>query len=256
MKPITLVLLPGIDGTEIFFQPLLAVLPKWIRPIVVTYPAMKSDGYGEIIYLAEAAVRDLDRFYVLGWSFSGPVALALAAAMPAKVLGVVLCASFVQSPIKSLARMRFVFTAPVVALLRAMRRGLLRLSKDSSELLLRDKALTWERVSSPVLAARVRTALAVDARQNLRSCRRPILYLAGSRDRVVPRYNAVEIANGFNSTKVVTIDGAHMALYTNPAAAVDAIVEFVGETERTVDRSKAWDADLSAQSLANATVHR
>jgi hypothetical protein len=33
------------------------------------------------------------------------------------------------------------------------------------------------------------------------------------------------------STKVVTLDGPHLALYTNPGAAVRAIVEFIYETE-------------------------
>jgi hypothetical protein len=31
-KPETLVLLPGLDGTEVFFRPLLASLPEWVRP--------------------------------------------------------------------------------------------------------------------------------------------------------------------------------------------------------------------------------
>jgi hypothetical protein len=31
----TLVLLPGLDGTEIFFRPLLAALPTWVKPLVV-----------------------------------------------------------------------------------------------------------------------------------------------------------------------------------------------------------------------------
>ena len=37
-KPKTLVLLPGLDGTEVFFRPLLASLPEWVRPHVVSFP--------------------------------------------------------------------------------------------------------------------------------------------------------------------------------------------------------------------------
>lgn len=32
MKPATLVLLPGLDGTEIFLQPLLKALPESVKP--------------------------------------------------------------------------------------------------------------------------------------------------------------------------------------------------------------------------------
>ena len=57
--------------------------------------------------------------------------------------------------------------------------------------------------------------------------RDPVLYVAGSRDRIVPSWNAEEVVRELPSTKVVTIDGPHLALYTNPAAAVHAIVGFI-----------------------------
>jgi dipeptidyl aminopeptidase/acylaminoacyl peptidase len=52
MNPTTLVLSPGLDGTEIFLGPLL---------------------------LVHAEVASLDRFAILGWSFGGPLALMDAA---------------------------------------------------------------------------------------------------------------------------------------------------------------------------------
>jgi pimeloyl-ACP methyl ester carboxylesterase len=55
--------------------------------------------------------------------------------------------------------------------------------------------------------------------------------LAGSRDRVVPARNAEELVRELPSVKVVTIDGPHLALYTNPVAAADAIVEFIIDRE-------------------------
>jgi hypothetical protein len=41
----TLVLLPGLDGTEIFFGPLLSQLPSWIDPVVITYPPTGPNMY-------------------------------------------------------------------------------------------------------------------------------------------------------------------------------------------------------------------
>jgi fermentation-respiration switch protein FrsA (DUF1100 family) len=58
-----------------------------------------------------------------------------------------------------------------------------------------------------------------------------VLYLAGSRDKVIPRRNVEEVIRERPSTKVVTVDGPHLALYTNPGAAVRAIVEFINDTE-------------------------
>ena len=79
---VTLVLLPGLDGTEIFLQPLLAALPASVRPVVVTYPEAGGHGYPELLALIRGEVAGLEEFYVLGWSFAGPLALMLAEAEP------------------------------------------------------------------------------------------------------------------------------------------------------------------------------
>jgi pimeloyl-ACP methyl ester carboxylesterase len=58
-----------------------------------------------------------------------------------------------------------------------------------------------------------------------------VLYLAGSRDTVVPSRNAEDVVRESPSAKIVTIEGAHLALYTNPEAAAHAIVKFMTEGE-------------------------
>ena len=78
-----------------------------------------------------------------------------------------------------------------------------------------------------MLAARARAILAVDARTHLRECPRPVLYLAGSRDSIVPRRNADQVVRESPSAKIVTIDGPHFAMYTNPGAAASAIAGFM-----------------------------
>jgi len=225
------VLLPGLDGTEVFFRPLLAALPEWIKPIVITYPTSGANHYSHLLTLVLATLDDSQDFYVLGWSFSGPLALMLAAKERSKVRGVILCASFVRPPLPGFVWLRFAVTAPVMHLLRLARRAPLLLSSYSTDAYRRDKAATWIRVPSRVLAARARAILALDARDCLRGCLKPVLYLAGSRDRVIPRRNVEEIMKERPSTKVVTVDGPHLALYTNPRAAARAIVEFINDAE-------------------------
>jgi len=94
---VTLVLLPGLDGTSVFFRPLLAALPSWVEPLVIEYPSDGGDDYPHLLALVSEAVRGLDAYWVLGWSFSGPLALMLAARDPDRVRGVILCASFVRA---------------------------------------------------------------------------------------------------------------------------------------------------------------
>ena len=52
-----------------------------------------------------------------------------------------------------------------------------------------------------------RAILALDARACVREWLQPVLYLAGSRDRVVPSWNAEEVVKEAPSAKVVTIEG-------------------------------------------------
>jgi len=226
----TLVLLPGLDGTEIFFGPLVAALPTWVKPLVVTYPTSHTNDYSDLLSVVCAATKDSKEFYVLGWSFSGPLALMLAAKEPHRIRGVILCASFVRFPLAVPSSLRFAVVSPIVHLVRLAHRFHLLLSNNTPAKLRQDKAATLSRVPSRIVAARVRIILELDAREYVRECPRPVLYIAGSRDRVVQSCNAEEVVRELPSTKVVTIDGPHLALYTNPRAAVQAIVGFMRES--------------------------
>jgi len=225
------VLLPGLDGTEVFFRPLLLALPKWIRPIVVTYPMSGANDYSNLLSVVRGAIEDCEEFYVLGWSFSGPLALMLAAAEPDRTRGVILCASFIRCPRPVLRSVRFALVSPIVRLARIAHRLHPYCSKQFPHSIRRDTAETLCRVPSSVVAARVRVLLDLDARQCLRTCRPPVLYLAASRDRVVPRWNAVEVVRELPSAKLVTMAGPHLALYTNPTHAARAITGFILESE-------------------------
>jgi hypothetical protein len=66
---------------------------------------------------------------------------------------------------------------------------------------------------------RFRALLSVDAQEILSRSEVSIVYLASSRDTVVPRWNADEVASDAPSAQLVVIDGAHMTLYTNADAA-------------------------------------
>lgn len=198
--------------------------------MVVTYPTVGANDYADLLKVVRAAVEDSPEFYVLGWSFSGPLALMLAAEEPRRVQGVILCASFIRAPLPGLAWLRFVLVSPVVHSVRRIRRVVTMLSSYSTATMGRDKAETLARVSSGILAVRVRNIVALDARPWLRRCPRRLLYLAGSRDWVVPRRNGADVVREMPSAKLVTIDGPHLALYTNPSAGAQAIVRFIRES--------------------------
>jgi pimeloyl-ACP methyl ester carboxylesterase len=175
----------------------------------------------------EAAVADLESFYLLGWSFSGPLALRLAAKDPQRTLGVILSASFIRPPLPFLPQIRFAIGLRMVTFIRHARRIPKFVPGRWSTQLKRDKAATLRRVPAEALVARIQAILTVDAQEALRACTAPILYLAGSHDRVVPRWNAEAIIQEQPAVQLVTITGPHLAMYTNPGAAAAAITDFI-----------------------------
>jgi len=227
MRRVTLLLLPGLDGTEVLLRPLVAALPRWIDARVVTYPPPGEHVYDELLLLARRALAGVRECYVLGWSFAGPLAVMLAGAEPDKVRGIVLAASFVRPPRPFLARASFALARPLVWLWRAARR-LPLLCRERTDPLRRAKWETWRRVSAGAVAARLRAIAQVDVSGLLAGCRQPVVYLASSADGIVPRHNADEVLRLRPSAKMVVIEGPHLSLFTNPQAAARAIADFIG----------------------------
>jgi len=227
-RRVTLVLLPGLDGTDIFFRPLIATLPAWIETRCVEYPASGENTYASLLPVVRAACRGGDGFFILGWSFSGPLALMMAEESPPGLRGVLLCASFISVPWPFVGVLRPMATAPLARLFPFFSEVLALFGRYSSESFRRDRAECWSRVPPSVFAARVRAILGMDLRSTV-ACHVPLLYVRGSADIVVPRWNAGAVARAIPSARVVSIDGPHLALYTNPTHAAGVIAEFIRE---------------------------
>jgi pimeloyl-ACP methyl ester carboxylesterase len=227
-RPVRLVLLPGMDGTEIMFAPLLAALPAWIQPEVVTYPEHGPNTYEDLLPQVVDAIARGGDCVVLGWSFSGPLALRAAVLDPARVRGVILAGSFVTPPLRGLRYLRLAVRTPVFAAVRVLRRLPLWLTRPPHDPLRRAKALIWDRVPARTLATRARAVLRVDAREDLQRCPCPLLYLAGTADHIVPPHNVAAIVRQRPPTQVAKIAGRHFALHTSAADGARAIAAFAG----------------------------
>jgi len=77
------------------------------------------------------------------------------------------------------------------------------------------------------LACRARAALSIDATAALAACPVPVLYLRARKDGVIPGSRADEIKDLLPSLEIADIDGPHLALVTNPAAAWAALDDFM-----------------------------
>ena len=227
MRTLPLVLMPGLDGTDIFFQPLLAALPDTVERIVITHPKDGPQDYARLLAHVRERLQEVPEYCVLGWSFSGPLALQLAVAEPQKVRGVILAASFVRPPHPWMVALAPVLAAPVVWLWRAARRLPLWLGRGRSDALRQAKNRTWREVSAGLLAARLRTIAKVDVRPQLQACTAPMLYLLSQTDVIVPPRAMQEILQLQPAMRVAKIPGYHQALYSHPEPAARALLAFL-----------------------------
>lgn len=79
-----LIILPGLHGTGTLHAEFLSALSgTFERSQVLAYPSDETLGYAELETLVRAELPGSEPFVLLGESFSGPIALAIAAKPPA-----------------------------------------------------------------------------------------------------------------------------------------------------------------------------
>jgi len=221
-----LLLLPGMDGTGRLLQPLAARLRDVLECRIVEYPH-ETPGYDALTELLAPQLPQSREFVLLGESFAGPIALALAARRPAGLRGVVLSASFVRYPhdvlraLASLVRVLPARAAPMPLVTRYL------LGRWDSEPCRHWLLEAIGDVPPEVLRDRVVAALDVDATAALREVEVPLLYLRASDDRVIGRGPADEIVALARDATIVDVEGPHFLLQVATDACADAILAFV-----------------------------
>jgi pimeloyl-ACP methyl ester carboxylesterase len=208
------------------FAPLLAQLPGSVEPIVVRYPDRPAT-YPEHEAVARREIPRDRTFVLLGESFSGPIAIAIAAASPPNLRGLILCASFVSSPHPLLRPLRGLTPLASPKLVPGFLAHHALMGPFATPALRAAHARALSHVSSRTLTSRLQAMANVDAREQLRGLNLPALYLRGTRDRVVGRRHAEEFAALARDGAVIDIEGPHFLLQTQPVECARHIDEFI-----------------------------
>jgi pimeloyl-[acyl-carrier protein] methyl ester esterase len=221
-----LVLLPGLDGTGELFSGFLRALDD-VECQIISYPKDREMSYAEHERHVRERLPSGESFALLGESFSGPVAISIAAATPAGLRGLILCCSFAVNPIRALGSMsRLVARFPAMRIPPALFGPLLYGGFGTPGL----KALharAMSQVHPAVLRARVAAVLGVDCRDKLRPVGVPILYLLAKRDRLIPRSALREIMRIRADVHVSEFDSPHFLLQTRALEAANQVRLFL-----------------------------
>jgi pimeloyl-[acyl-carrier protein] methyl ester esterase len=227
-----LVLMPGLDGTGLSFEPLLPFLPANAKITIVRYPKDLLLSFEETVECAAAQIPEGNPPIVIAESFSGPVAIQMIGSGRIKAKALILCATFAKSP------------RPIIwCILRFLRLPLLirpEMPKQFFKFVIGEKNLIaellplWKKVHTDVPARvmnqRLKMINQVDVTKWLEKLPVPCCYLQAVNDRVVPSSCVEDIKICTPLLEVKKINAPHFILQAQPKECLDAIEEFISLT--------------------------
>ena len=222
---LTVVLLPGLDGTGVQFAPLLEMLGKETPTHVVTYPS-KNTHYDDHVSQVLSELPKKGRYIVLAESYSGPVAIKVAAQHPVGLAGLILCASFATCPNTLLRNFAFLLELAPPWKIPAEWVAPFTLGeyKTPQSLALLKEALS---ATPPnVLLERLKEVARTDASAEAHSIAVPTLYLRATHDRLVPESAVQDVANCIPGAIIRDLEGPHFLLQASANAASREIKAF------------------------------
>ncbi|WP_347905274.1 alpha/beta hydrolase [Pseudomonas purpurea] len=222
----TLVLLPGMDGTGELFLPFITAIGGAFDTLVVDYPTDQPLSYAALETLVRKALPTDRPYIVLGESFSGPIAVSLAASQPAQLKGLVLCSTFVKNPRPVFRKMGLLVNALPLGQAPIRWISRLLLGRFSTAALRSALNQAISRVTPQVMRARLRAVLAVDVSTELTQVSVPALYLRATRDWVVPATASALVLQLNPNVQIADVDAPHCLLQAKPDAAARHISAF------------------------------
>lgn len=226
--PLTMFVLPGLHGGVEQLDQFCGSAPPQFAPQPMPLPN-DSARYDALVEWFLPKIADHSACGVIGESFSGPLAVRLAAAAPERVKLLVVVTSFARSPRPLLVRFlpwRWLSRAPLP--LWAMRRFMTGMHMSVQRVAALRRSI---RACPPrTFAGRFAEIARTDVRNQLHGLPMPGLYLQAVNDWMVPSSCVHDFTARSSSWKVTRVEGGHMLLEANPAGCWQAIAEFAEAT--------------------------
>jgi pimeloyl-ACP methyl ester carboxylesterase len=226
-----LVLLPGLDATGSQHAGFSAAMQQHgVAVTVIAYPRDRALDYAALAdFIRQRLPVDGD-YMLLGESFSGPLALSIAATPPPHLRGLILSTTFARSPWLAWRRLQsLLYWAPVRALPLPGLSWLL-LGRWSTPALRAALQAALASVHVEVLRTRAVAALGVDVAAQAVALRLPTLCLHAVHDRLLPARCQRQLSMLLPDQSSQRLDGPHLMLQARPQAAADVIAAFMHRT--------------------------
>ena len=222
-----LILLPGMDGTGELFAPFISALDERFEAVAVEYPTDCRLGYDDLEKVARTYIPTDEPFVLLSESFSGPIAISIAASRPANLQSLVLCCTFAQNPRKWLTSIGWILSAVPLKWVPTPVTGRLLFGSYSTPANRSRLADVLRKVDLGVLQYRLKLILVVDMVDRLSRITASSLYLRAEEDQLVKENSALLLKEHLPDLKIVSIKAPHFLLQTVPVEASVELTKFI-----------------------------
>ena len=217
--PMKIIVSPGMDGGNTLSARFRAQLEPSHLVLGHTYASDIAESYQDLTAQVRALIEQAQQPTILvAESFSGPIAIQLAADPPEHLAGVALIATFAHAPrwrgFAVMGPLLFRIPPPKIAL----RRFLLDAHASPAQVAAVLRAI---RTPSPaVLSLRLREIMRVDVRAALSQPKVPTLVVRARNDRLIPQHRGLP-------SPTDEIEAPHLVLCARPNQAASLVTEFI-----------------------------
>ncbi|MFC4993755.1 alpha/beta fold hydrolase [Rubritalea tangerina] len=223
----TYTLLPGLHGTSELYAPLIAALKPHSYE-AIEYPTDQAQDYDSLVHWLDQTLDwNIPRIFIAE-SFSGPIAMRLAAMHPDSAQQLVLAASFCAPPTTpnlALLPLRpfFVLSPPK----KALKHFLVGNNAPPAQL---DQLKTIiQKIPSKALTARIRSVLGLRPEDCPPLKSTPILILQASDDNLIPWATQNQLRLQYPEAETHWISSPHLLLQNQAEECAQHISEFVSQ---------------------------
>jgi pimeloyl-ACP methyl ester carboxylesterase len=227
---LTFVLLPGMDGSGSFFSPFIEALGASVETQVISYPCDRALNYAKLTRFAEESLPKNAPFVLLGESFSGPIAISIAAAKPVGLKAVILVCTFVCSPIQIPKAFRNIASHVPIRWIPTKIVSKYLLGHYLTKTMEARLGIALSRVGVAVWRERLLSILNVNVSKELSEIDVPFLYIRASQDKIVPK-SASQLISLYQPNAVIAeIEGPHFIVQANPTESASSILRFLNDS--------------------------
>lgn len=224
--------LPGLHGTSDLFNALRAHLPSDVDAEFVELPTTGKQSYEELSAWLDQHLPPARPRILIAESFSGPLAMHFAALRRNECAGIVLAASFCDTPINpglGLLPLRPLFMVkPTRNTLKHFLIG-----DDASDLQIAELRATIKKIPATTLAKRVRSILNLEEGDTPSIPYLPMLILQAQNDNLVPWKAQSRLISNYPKSSVHWVEAPHLILQREPAECLAHIRQFAAQIQAT-----------------------